>query len=106
MTSLSYKDFFTEQLVSELFKETYPYQLVRSMGDMRKTYGFIAEDGTEYEVVIDKMWLTDLPNELINVLSSFGKIDHTDEKEPYVIDIVFGNLTGPRKIRNYNRRKI
>jgi hypothetical protein len=101
MIPFSYKDFFNEQLMDELFKDTYPYQMVRAIGSFRRTYGFETDDGTEYEVVIDKNETVDIPEDLIDVLKTFGYED--DENITYyVMGIVFGNLIGPRKVRNYN----
>jgi hypothetical protein len=101
MTPFSYKDFFSEQLVGELFKETYPYQLIRTLGTLRRTFGFETEDGMEYEVVMDKTDIEDLPHELVDALIEYG-YQYDEDNSQYVINTVFGNLIGPRKIRNYN----
>lgn len=110
MAPFSYKDFFSEQLVGELFKDTYPYQLVRNtypyqlvrtLGTLRRTFGFETEDGVEYEVVMDKTDIIDLPHELVDALIKYG-YQYDEDNSQYVINTVFGNLIGPRKIRNYN----
>lgn len=92
-----FKDLISESSLTELFKDTYPYRLDRSIGSIRRTFYFSTEDSVEYEVVIDKTLLDELPSELKLVVNNAGYMDD----EHHVMMVLFGNLTGPRKVRNY-----
>lgn len=96
-----FKDLVSENSLTELFKDTYPYRLERAIGAIRRTFYFATEDGVEYEVVIDKTFLDDLPDELKLVINNAGYVDD-ENTENYVMMVIFGNLIGPRKIRNYH----
>lgn len=107
-----FKDLISESSLTELFKDTYPYRLDRSIGSIRRTFYFSTEDSVEYEVVIDKTSLEHLPDELVSVIKNSGYKDYKEEdydynwENEYVMDVVFGNLYGPIKIRNYNTNTV